>query len=213
MGVPIPAYINVFVLLTTTAVGLARFSRLSIALKALTVFCIMLCAESAAEFYLAFHATNNSFVSNAGLGIEALFLAAVYAIALDVKSVRRMIVVLSIVFVCIWVPDKIFFEDPKAINEAMCIISGIFTIVISVIALHTVAKRTTSSLTDEPLFWIATANILASTGDMFVLGVSNELLAMGVSYFTAAWYINWSLDIISYIFYIKAFLCKATPEK
>ena len=212
-GVPILAYITGFTSLLPAAVGIASYNRISFALKAFAALCIVVCVELAAEFVLAFHQINNSFISNAGLGIEALFLAAVYVLALDVKTVRRVIVAFAILFVCVWVPDKIFFEDPKLINEGMCIISSIFIIAISVITLHTIARKTTNPLTDEPLFWITSANILLSTGDIFVLGMSNELLAMGVPYFTAAWDINWSLDIISYILITKAFLCTVTPQE
>ena len=194
-------------------VGVARYKKLNLAMRAFAAFCCVICVELVVEFVLAFHHINNNFVSNAGLGIEALCLAAVYTLSVDMKSVRRVIIASAVVFVCVWVPDKMFFEDPKQINEAMCIFSSTYVIVISVIALHTVARTTTNPLSDEPIFWITSANILLSSGDIFVLGTSNELLAMGVSYFTAAWYINWSLDIIAYILFTKALLCKAAQHE
>ena len=212
MGIPILAIITAPASLLPVVVGLLRYSKLSLSMKVLLVFCIITSAEIAAEWVLAFHQINNLFLANTGVGIEVLFIASVYVIALDVKNVRIVIVVITALFMCLWVPDRIFLEVPGQINESMAIASRVVISAISIIALHTVARRTTGSLTDEALFWVTTANIRLSTGDIFVLGFSNELLANGISYFTAAWDINWSLDIIAYVLFSKGFFCKATTQ-
>lgn len=212
MEFPIMGPISAVTSLIPVAVGVSRYKKLNFAMKAFSAFCIVVSVETAAEYVLAFHQINNNFISNAGLGIEPLSVAAVYALALDDKRIRKALLALMIVFVCVWVPDKIFLEIPTEMNEEMSFVSNIFMIAISIIALHTIARRTTDTLISEPLLWITTANILLAAGDMFVLGLSNEILAMGVSYFTAAWTINWSLDTVSYILFAEGLLCKGALQ-
>jgi hypothetical protein len=58
------------------------------------------------------------------------------------------------------------------------------------------------------LFWVAMAVALYSAGTLILLGLSNDLLKLGVPYFKAGWVFNWSLLIIANLFYAKAMLCK-----
>jgi hypothetical protein len=96
----------------------------------------------------------------------------------------------------------------------MAVASRIFIIVISVFMIHTIVKRIDLPLTDEPMFWVSSGTLIYSTGVFLIIGLANELLKMGASYFRAAWYINWSLIIIVNVMYAKGFFCTAkSPEQ
>ena len=177
-------------------------------MKVFLLFCAIIGVEVALEFALSLRNINNIFLGNSSLVIEVVFIAVVYALAINGKKVRAAIAALTVIFVCIWLPDKIFFEVPGHFNEEMAIVSRVFIIALSIIALHTVAKRTTNALTDEPLFWLASANILYAAGVIFVFGLGNHLIEMGNSYFLAAWNLNWSLDVLANIMFARGFLCK-----
>jgi len=194
------------------SVGIVRYKKLSTAMKVFLLFCLLTCLEIVAEFILSYRGINNLFLGNSSFPVETAFIAAVYAFALEGKKVRGVIITLGGIFLFIWTVDKIFFDLPGSINEEMAILSRIFIIVLSVIALHTTARRTMLALTDEPLFWLTSGNLLYSAGIVLLLGLSNEIAAMGVSYFIAAWNINWSLDIIANVMFAKGFLCKVTPR-
>jgi len=198
--------------LLPAGVGVSRFSRMSSAMKVYALLCVLSSLEIAAEFILFFFHQSGIIVSNIALGIETVFITAVYAIALDMKIVRRVMLVLGACFVGIWVPGIIFIQSPTQFNQAMAIASRIFILVASVIALYVVAKSTAVSLTDEPLFWITSGNILYASGLIFLLAVSNDLLALSPPYFTAAWDLNWSLIIIANVLFAKGLLCKATSQ-
>jgi len=79
----------------------------------------------------------------------------------------------------------------------------------SAVVLHTVARTTTRVLIDEPLFWVTTANLLGAAGAIFVLGAGNELMAMGMQYFVAAWNLNWALETAVYLLFLRGLFCRA----
>ena len=110
--------------------------------------------------------------------------------------------------------DKIYFEAPNRLNDKMAIASRVFIIVISVFMIHSIVKHIDHPLTEEPMFWVANGNLMYSTGVLFVVGLSNELLKMGPSYFLTAWHINWSLAIVANVMYAKGFFCTAkSPQQ
>lgn len=198
--------------LLPAAVGVSRFSGQKPAMKVYTLLCVLSSLEIAVEFALVFFHQNGIFVSNIALGIESVLMMIVYAIALDVRSVRRTMLVMGACFVCIWVPGIIFIQAPGQFNQAMALATRIFILVPSVIALYVVARRTAVSLTDEPLFWITSGNILYSSGLIFILAVSSDLLALSPPYFTAAWNLNWSLMIVADVLFTKGLLCRTTSQ-
>ena len=212
MTIPILAVVSGSAAFIPPGVGLLRFTRQSLAMKVFVAACVLSCLEIWVEYILALNHTNNLFIANYGLAFEVLSTAGVYVLALEGRRVRRLLLAIAAVFLVIWTLDKIFWDVQGQMNEEMGIASRFFIIGLSIIALHTVARRTTGFLTDEPLFWITSANILLSTGVTFLLGMSNELMQLGTDYFTAAWNINWSLEIVGYLMFAKGFLCTVTPQ-
>jgi len=198
--------------LLPAAIGVFRFAKLSSAMKAYALLCVLSSLEIAAEFTFAFYHHNGIIVSNIALGVETIFITAVYAIAFNIKIVRGTMLALGATFALIWVPGSIVIQDPGQFNQAMAIASRIFILVTSVIALYTVATRTAASLTDESLFWITTGNILYASGLIFLLAVSNDLLALSPPYYTAAWDLNWSLIILADVLFAKGLMCRSTSQ-
>ena len=196
--------------LLPSAAGLSRFKKLSPAMKAYALLCALSSLEIAAEFSCALYRRNGIIISNIALGTEAFFILAVYAIAFRMKAVRYMMVALGVLFLIVWVPGSFLLRAFSEFHQEMAIVTRIVILVSSVIALYTVAARTSVSLTDEPLFWITSGNILYATGLIFLLTVNNDLLAFGPPYFAAAWNLNWVLIIIADALFAKGLLCKAT---
>jgi hypothetical protein len=198
--------------LLPAGVGIWRFKKLSVAMKVYATLCVLSTLEIAGEFVLTFDNRKSTILSNSALGVEAVALMAVYALAVNEKTVRRVMVALVLFFVCIWAPGVWFLHAPTQFNEEMAIVSRISILFSSVIALYAIARRTTRSLTDEPLFWITSGNIFFSTGVIFILAVSNDLLALSTPYFTAAWNLNWSLVIVADIVFAKGLLCRTISQ-
>ena len=112
-------------------------------------------------------------------------------------------------FVIFWVSDLIFFYTPGQINTVAQLVDRILLIVMSIITLQAVIKDEASSLFERPVFWAAISVILYSAGTLMAVGLGNQLMALGRSYFDVAWDINWTFIIIANILYARGMLCKS----
>ncbi|HTX18293.1 MAG TPA: hypothetical protein VMG34_06510 [Bacteroidota bacterium] len=211
MQAPLISYVAMGSSLVPVAIGYFRFRRLSFAMKLFLGYCIVASAQIAGEYWLALHHMPNAFLANLGLGLEPFYFCIVYAVALGDGSPRRLVLLAGLCYGLFWVPERILHEIPSPqIDETVGIVSRIAIVAMSAIALHNTARRTTTLLTDEPLFWVTTANLVAATGVVFVIVEGNELLQMGMHYFQAAWELNWSLLMLSNLLYSRGFFCKTS---
>ena len=209
MELPLIGYIANASYLIAAIAGIIRFKHLSDAMKVLFLFCFFGCVDIIIEILLARKRTNNSFLANYFVLGECAFIFTVYFFSIGSKKTRQIISILAFLFLCIWTVDKISFEIPNQINVEMALASRIFIIVISVFMIQTIVKRIDHPLANEPMFWVSSGTLIYSAGVFVIIGLANELLKMGASYFEAAWYINWSLIIISNVMYTKGFFCTA----
>jgi len=209
MELPLIGYIANASYLIAAIAGIIRFRHLSDAMKVFFLFCFYGCVDIIIEILLARKHTNNSFLANYFVLGECAFIFTVYFFSIGSKKTKQIISILAFLFLCIWTGDKIFFEIPNQINVEMALASRIFIIVISVFMIQTIVKRIDHPLTNEPMFWVSSGTLIYSAGVFVIIGLANELLKMGTSYFEAAWYINWSLIIISNVIYTKGFFCTA----
>jgi hypothetical protein len=60
----------------------------------------------------------------------------------------------------------------------------------------------------EPLFWISTGVLFYSLGDFFVEGLMNYLISHSMDLAQKLYYIYYLLNILLYLTFIMAFLCK-----
>jgi len=212
MQAPLISYVAMGSSLLPAAAGCLRYRRLSLAMKLFLGYCSIAFAQIAGEYWLAIHRTPNAFLANFGLGTEPFLFCAVYAVALGSGMPRRLVILAGLMYGLFWVPDRIFFEvSSTQLHEAAGIVSRMAIVVMSAVTLHNTARRTATLLSDEPLFWVTTASLLAAAGEAFVIGAGNELLALGMQYFQAAWELNWSLLILSNLLFLRGFLCNPVP--
>jgi hypothetical protein len=140
--------------------------------------------------------------------VEVLFMTMVYYISVDSPSVRIMLKIGAVLFTLVWAVEKLLFTKPDELNSTLAMIAAVFLIVMSSVVLNVYLKSVAGKLTGEPLFWILTGTIY-SAGSFAVLGLSNELLSLGVTYFIMGWYINWILFLVSMLMFTKGLLCKS----
>jgi hypothetical protein len=154
---------------------------------------------------------NNLFLLHFYVVLEFLMLCAVFYWSVPLKSTQNTLLMVAAAFVVFWVSDLIFFFDPGQINTVTQLVDRILLIVMSTITLQAVMRDEGSSLLQRPVFWAAISVILYSAGTLVAVGLGNQLLALGRSYFVFAWYINWTFIIIANILYAKGMLCKSQP--
>jgi hypothetical protein len=212
MKIPALAFISSLTYLIPAIAGIWRFKRLERPMKMFLLLCVWSCIEATAEYILGMKHINNSFLINYYFLIDSLFLSVVYSYSIEDKRTKRTILVLAILFIVIWVIDRLFFAVPGQMNNEMAATSSIFIIIVSILIVLVVIKKTDRLLIDEPIFWVSTGYALYSAGVLLIFGLSNELLKLGMLYFAVAWHINWSLAIVANLMFTRGFFCRAKQQ-
>ena len=92
----------------------------------------------------------------------------------------------------------------------MAVASRVFIIVISVLTIYTIVKKINHPLINDPIFWVSSGTLIYSTGAIFIIGLSNELLKMGsIVFYQLHGTSIGSLAMISNLMYTKGFFCTA----
>lgn len=208
---PIPVYgqIHVISYLIPTTVGIARFSSLNRAMRILTVLTVFACVDVALQYVVALWTGSNLIISHLYVVLESSMLCAVFYWSVPLRSTRNTLFMLGGSFIVLWATDMIFFFNPNEINTVTQLAVRIILIVMSAVTLQAMMRDERSSLFERPAFWVSIAVILYSSTTLVVVGLGNQLLALGLSYFDVAWDINWTFIIIANVLYAKGMLCKS----
>jgi hypothetical protein len=209
MWLPLYGKIHLLTYLIPTIIGIARFSVLNRAMRTLAVLSVLACLDLVAESLAALWMRNNLFISHFYVVLELVMLCAVFYWSVPLKSTKNALLMSGAAFVVFAAADLILFFDPKEINTVLQMADRIILIVMSTITLQAIIKDEGSSLAKRPVFWVAISVILYSAGTLMAVGLGNQLMALGRSYFDIAWNINWTLIIIANILYAKGMLCKS----
>ncbi len=181
MKIPVIAYVSASSFVLPAVAGMVRYNRLNIAMKVFLFFCLFACLELGGELVLGLKRINNTFLPNYSLLGESAFIAVFYLLSVENKKVRQSISALGMLFLFIWMIDKMYFETPNQLNDEMAIASRVFIILISVLTLHTIVKERQHPLFDDGVFWALCGALVYSAGALLIVGLSSQILKMGVS--------------------------------
>jgi hypothetical protein len=208
MPIPIMGYVAAGSTFLPVAVGCARYRKLERVMRVFTAFSVITCVNVALEFGLGIFKIKNYLLSDIYYLVEVPLMAFIYHLSIAGKVSRRVLKACAVVFVLTWLVDELYFADPNQLNNALAMITSIILLVMSLVTLTGVLKTAMTRLTKEPVFWVLTGTIFYSAGTFVVLGLSNELLKLGMTYFDVAWHINWILYSASMVMFTKGLLCK-----
>ena len=212
MKIPVIALVAVFSFVIPAIAGLIRYKRLNTAMKIFSIFCVYSGLLELTELVLAFRHVNNTFLSKYHVVVESVFMCVVYIFAVGVKRIKRIMSLLTLLFLCIWTVDRIYFDIPGRVNSEMAIASRILIILISVLTIHTISRHIDRPFIDEPIFWVSSGTLIYSAGVALIIGFVNDFIKMGLSYYISAWNINWSLEILCNFMFTKGFFCEAKEQ-
>ena len=177
-------------------------------MRFLAVLCVVACIQLVAENIVGYLYGNNYFLVDYYTVVEMSLLAAVFFFSAKSNVRRLAVAVLFFSFIAYWVIDMLQKPDPQLINTKLAMVSRVFLIAMSLVGFQNVLAGEASAISRAPVFWVSFAVALYSAGTLVVFGLSNELLKMGFVYFSAAWYINWTLVIVVNLMYSKGMLCR-----
>ena len=204
------AYIAAGSFVLPAGIGLARFKRLRRAMKLFAILMVLTLLQVAAQIIVPYFGYSNYFLLNSFIPIECgLFLAVFYLATASATS--KALLGSGIAFILVfWIYYTVFIDVATQLNNPLSAAAGGLIAIAGAGALFELTRDTATPLTTRPLFWVGAGAVLYSAGTLFILGLSNRLLALGIEYFAAGWYVNWILTIISNLMYTKGFLC-TTP--
>jgi len=209
MSIPILGYVYFVSSLVPLSVGLVRYRSIARPMKILTLLCVLSFVNAATQFILGRLKISNQFIGNAFVPVEVLLIILIYFFSTGLSKYRRIVVGSGILFMLVWIIDKLFFEIPNQINPEMAVVSRLFLVAMSLLMISVASGVEIPRLRDKSVFWVAAGVILYSTGTFLAVGLGNRLLEMNVSFFIIVWHINWSLLIVANLLYTKGLLCKS----
>jgi hypothetical protein len=211
MAIPLYGQIHTISYLLPTVTGFWRFRSLNRAMRVLTILCLFSCLDIIAQYFLALWLGNNLILSHFYVALELSLLCLVFYWSVPAGSTRITLLVTGSIFIVVWAADLIFFFDPQHINTLTQMVERIALIVMAIVTLQATMRDETTSLLERPIYWAAISVILYSAGSLMAVGLGNQLMSLGYSYFEIAWDINWTLIIIANLLYMKGLLCKSNP--
>jgi succinate dehydrogenase hydrophobic anchor subunit len=209
MNIPVFGQIHAVSFLVPVITGIIRFSKLRPAMRVLTVLCILACIDIAAQLLVGFWGMKNYFVSDCYRLIEVSLFCTVFFLSLASRRPRMTLGALGILFALFWTVYMSWFYDRAHINSILAMVSRVFLLVLSLVTLQALQEDEKTRLVDRPVFWVAAGVAVYACGTLLLLGLSNQLLKLGLPYFVFAWHINWFLLIVANLLYTKGLLCKS----
>jgi hypothetical protein len=119
-----------------------------------------------------------------------------------------MLVVCLSAFILFWIISKFTFEPFSRLDGWTASVSKILQITFSIFILVDIIKESDLVWTRDSRFWVGAGIIIYSAGSIFIFALFNKMLEISADRLRMVWHINWSLMIISYLFYARSFLCK-----
>jgi hypothetical protein len=112
------------------------------------------------------------------------------------------------VFIILWVVSKFSFEPLSLADDGTASISKILQIAFSVYLLVDIVKESDLLWTADPRFWVVVSIMIYAAGSLFWFALYNKMLQASPGQLKEVYSLNWTLMIISNLFFLRAFLCK-----
>ena len=208
MSIPLLGYVCFAVSFVPAVVGLFRYGKMSTPMRLLTALCALAVLNDVTSLILGRMKINNQLLANVYVLVELVLITAVYYFSTVAGRFKRALLGSASLFVLVWLVDVTFFDPLTEMNSTMAAISRLFLIAQSFMMITVVSRDSAGQLSKRAVFWIASGVILYSTGTFIVAAFGSRLLDINVSFFVIAWHINWSLLIVTNLFYTKGMLCE-----
>lgn len=185
-----------------------RFRNLNRGMKILALLCILACIEFVLELVMASLLHYNTFVTDYYEFVELCVVCSVFLISAVNRSVRLIVLLMGVGYVVYWLFNIPSPYSQEVISGNTSIVSRMVMVAMSVVMMYSVSLHRPGRMIGAPIFWMSLGVLLYNSGSVVVFAFADILLKIGLPYFSAAWNINWILNIAAYLFYSQAFLCK-----
>jgi len=112
------------------------------------------------------------------------------------------------VYAIVWIVGMFTFEPLTMSDDYSGSISQLIQLGFSIWLLFTVLEDDSVIWKNDPRFWVASGIILYCASTFFLFSLFDVLLSKSSQMLRTLTYLNWWFIILTYIFYLRAFLCK-----
>jgi hypothetical protein len=204
---PVLFYISQLIVILTAMVGGFRYRNLPRPLKILEWLTIVSLVEVGVQRILGSHHINNLWTVHLFTLFEFICVVLIYSAWMKERRNQVMLVVCLSAFILFWIVSKFTFEPFSRLDGWTSAISKILQITLSIFILVDVIKESELVWTRDSRFWVGAGIIIYAAGSIFIFALFNKMLEISVDRLMMVWHINWSLMIISNLFYARSFLC------
>jgi hypothetical protein len=208
VAIPTLGYVHLLSFLFPAFVGIRNYAKMDRPMRLLTLLCIFAVVNIVVQFLLGRWGIRNHIVSDYYRVLEVSLLCGVFWLSVTQQRVRKVMVILAMLFVLAWFVDLVLSNGHQRLNNEMAMTSRMVLLVMSLTTLYAELRNERTSLAERSVFWVSTAVALYTAGTFLVLAFSNYLLVLGRTYFDVAWHINWALLIAANLMYTKGMMCK-----
>ena len=158
--------------------------------------------------------TSNLWLYNCFLVPQYLFYIAVYYQELQSSRVKKVIVVVSVLYTLLAVCNMLFFQSIYSVNSfTLVMASGIILFLVITWFEQLRKEEDTIPLRSNPMAWISLGAFIFHAAFLpYILGL-NYLTRNNISLAIALFYVFLLLNCTMYTLYSIAFLCKPTHQK
>lgn len=157
---------------------------------------------------------SNLWIYNAFLSFRHVYTLLFMYPIIRFSCFRKMIKWSLIPFVLFSLFNYFFLQSPSSINSYTIILSNTILVSVSLIYFKQILEETTIiKLSSKSEFWICLGVFIYYTGTLPFFILFNKLIISSSSYLNSFLFINDTLNVVMYLFYLIGFLCLPQNQK
>ena len=209
MHIPPLAYAAGISVVFPVAAGAAKFRSLDKSLKSLLTLQIIYSSICLIQLFQALNDINNLWTSHVYIIIEYSFLLWIISSWQRSPKVKNILLASIAVFALFWICASMFlehFDEPASYTNSL---SRLVYCAVALYTLRHLALESAISLLKEPRFWIVSALLVSSSGDLMFYSLRGVMAGLSMEDLKLAFSIHWILAIISNLLYSQGYLCRS----
>lgn len=189
-------------------VGIYRWKKIDKPLRYFIFFLIITVIQIGIEYILGRLSIPTHLLSDFYIAFEVTFFLSLFRLFIRTQMKKMILLAFILIEIVILIFSTVYYIDTPQFNTIIGFSSRFILIISALLLIHTLVTNNVSTfqpLHEHYVFWIATGVLIYCSGSIIVLSLGNEIMNLGIDYFFAMWYINWSFFIIANILYSRSF--------
>jgi hypothetical protein len=208
MKLPWLFYLFLFMHVSTALVGGFRYKSLPRPMRILEWLVVLSVVDTIGKLILIPFHYHTLWLSHYFTLFELMFITFMYALWFKLQSRKKILYWSLVGFTLLWIIGKVSFEPFSSPDDWTATVSKVLQIAFSIYILIDVIRESDILWTNDPRMWAAAGIILYAAGTLIWFALFNRMLQDSPELLRQSYSVNWTVLIISNLFFIRGFLCK-----